>query len=205
MYVIGASAAGAVCIGLCGLYVLYRRRAKNMKVKVAVKVVNTESTDGPQRRDDWYAASMKQNERAIPVLYSDVRYTEPVQRTSSAAHSSSFNVSSLHTSEHSASEHLKDYDSKEADNDIENYRNGSNTKESDHSDTESEETNSQSNSSDDESSEDAEEMYEIDAVETTNDLHHLRNRLVSTSVGECSSDSSSSLSDVSDVSEVSDV
>jgi len=104
--VIGASVAGAACVGVLGLYVLYRRKAKGSKTtKVSAEVVNTVPTTGPQRRDDWYAASMKQSERAIPVLYSDSRYSE--NRSSSAAHSSSYNISSLHTSERSVDKNVK--------------------------------------------------------------------------------------------------
>jgi hypothetical protein len=51
-YVIGASAGGAVCFGLCGLYVLYRRRARKQKEKSTVKVNQIATADLSTRLSD---------------------------------------------------------------------------------------------------------------------------------------------------------
>ena len=132
-YVISASVGGAVCFGLCGLYVLYRRRRrkdKNNKVTTSERRMSrtlsfAESAPPPPvspshshtpgrsptfrrkrhgsgQEQDWFTSGLgaSMSEKSIPVLNS-LR-----ARSLSAARSSSFNLSSLHSSERSFEQYL---------------------------------------------------------------------------------------------------
>jgi len=99
-YAIAASVGGAVCLGLCGLHVLYRRKLHSARAKVAAgkstRPAPAEHESHDVRVPVWLTPSdISDAERDIPVL-------RALSHSSSSAHSSSLNVSSLHTSERSA-------------------------------------------------------------------------------------------------------
>lgn len=104
-FLIGASVGGAVCLGLCGLYVLYRRRSryKNNKVAATKKIANTPLAIIPPHV--VIVSLVDARECSVRASSIDVS-----RSCNSSVSSSSLNISSLHTSEQSEEELASEYE-----------------------------------------------------------------------------------------------
>jgi len=118
-FVIGAFTAGAVCLGLCGLYVLYRRnqaktKQKTTSTKIVVVDLSTPDITPPlpiihvDKVDVKVRKAQKYNNSSIDYPLT-IRNMAVLQSSSVSntdpSESSIFNISSLHTSECSFSEY----------------------------------------------------------------------------------------------------
>jgi len=109
-YVIGASVGGAVCFGLCGLYLLYRRRTRQALHKVAAdkkgkvllsdELTTPEYTPTPPVVSERRSSELDRYASSAESVHKSAHKSSQL-RSVSVADSSSVNLSSLHTSERS--------------------------------------------------------------------------------------------------------
>lgn len=137
-FVIGASVGCAVCVMLCGMYVLYRRRTKLARKKIAAKkitgrfVVSGDMSvlDSPPAPvvvgavSQWKLRDPQHfNRRQSDEHVSIVTTARNRVRSLSAVSSASFYMSSLHTSERSVISSVADYGEVECGDEVTSNRN----------------------------------------------------------------------------------